>query len=128
MSTKITLWSNEEIHLYQEGFDNAVVYLEITSPPLEALILKIPLPAWKEMRKHTIQPDEHYLDMAAEEFLNEVERKVDEHRAGLTSAPASSFEGLFGVFIFGSSESSREDMIEHFVATYRPDLSSQDNE
>ena len=47
MSTRITLWYSEDLHLYQDGFDDENVYLEIRSQYFDALVVKIPLSAWK---------------------------------------------------------------------------------
>ncbi len=113
MSTRITLWHNEDFHLYEEGFDNENVYLEIkTAPFIEQLVVKIPLPVWKEMRKHTIEPCESYLDLSDEELTQEAARSVDEHRAWLDAHRSSPVSGLSGVLLFGPPESSREKMVE----------------
>ena len=120
MSTRITLWYSEDLHLYQDGFDDENVYLEIRSQYFDALVVKIPLSAWKEMRQHTIQPAERFMDMTDEELLLEAEREVDEHRARLAAQPDSKLNGLFGIFTFGSAESTRDEMVRNFLRAYRP--------
>jgi hypothetical protein len=121
VSTRTTLWHNEDFHLYQEGFDEENVYLEIRSRYFESLIFKLPLMAWKEMRQHTIQPMERYLDFSDEELRAEAEREVDEHRRELAGQPDSPFKGFLGSFTFGPKDSSREEMIEHFLNRYWPE-------
>ena len=125
MSTKSTLWHNEVFHLYREGLDDENVYLEISSPHFEELVLKIPLDAWKEMRKHTIEPAERYLDLTDEQLLQEAERAVDKHRAWLDEHRESPIAGLAGFLLFGSPESTREEMIRGFLESYRPELAAR---
>ena len=125
MSTRSTLWYSDDLHLYTDGFDRENVYLEVDvgSPYLENLIVKIPLVAWKEMRKHTIQPSERYLDLTDDELHEEAERAVDEHRAWLDERKdAGSFLRSAGLLLFGSPESTRDEMIGRFVHHYRPGL------
>ena len=123
MSTRSTLWHNDDFHLYREGFDEDNVYLEIRSPYLEELIVKIPLAAWKEMRKQSIQPAESYLDLTEAELRAEAERQVDEHRARLASLPESPIRKLSGILLFGPPEAGREEMIQSFLEHYRPGIS-----
>jgi hypothetical protein len=121
MSTRGTLWHNDEFHLYQEGFDNENVYLEIEGDPrLESLVIKIPLLAWKEMRRHTLEPEEGYSDMSADEFATEAARAVDEHRLRLERESKSQFGRMAGMALFGSPDSSRDEMIRCFLRFYRP--------
>ena len=120
MSTRNTLWYSDDFHLYREGFDEDNVYLEIRSQYFEGLILKIPLAAWKQMRKETIEPAESYLDLTDEELRAEAERRVAEHREHLTSLENSPLRSLSGSLLFGLPESSPADMVESFLAHYRP--------
>ena len=123
VSARRTLWYSDEFHLFKDGFDDENIYLEVRDARFRELILRIPLIAWKEMRKHTIEPEERYLDLSDSEMREEAEHRVDEHRAALASEPDSRFKGLFGSFLFGPSESSREEMIEHFLSCYGRSLS-----
>jgi hypothetical protein len=132
MSTRLTLWYSDEYHLYQEGFDDKNVCLEIRSPLFESLILKIPLTAWKEMRQQTIQPNERYLDFTEEELLAEAEREVDAHRAQLDEireegGKHTGLRMMLGSFVFGSPDASRDEMIQHFVACYGRDQTSRES-
>ena len=120
MSTRSTLWYSDDFHLYREGFDEGSVYLEIRSQYFEELILKIPLAAWKEMRKQTIQPAESYLDLTDDELRAEAERQVEEHRAHLASLPESPLNSLSGILLFGSRETSKDEMTVRFLEHYRP--------
>lgn len=122
MSTRITLWYSDEYHLYQDGFDEQNVYLDIKSTQFDSLILKIPLAAWKEMRQHTIEPNERYLSLSDEELRAEAEREVDDHREYLDSLGDSRFKSMAGMLIYGPAEGSREDMIERFLTYYRPGM------
>lgn len=130
MSTKQTLWYSDEFHLYSEGLDDENIYLEVNSPAFEKLVLKIPLMAWKEMRKQTIQPAEQYLNMSDDELIEEALRKVDDHRAELakiqeTGPEHAGLSIMFGSFVFGPPESSRDEMIVRFLQTHRPALAPQ---
>src|SRR5690349_2828875 len=98
MSTKSTLWYDGEYHLYQEGFDHEHVYLDIQSSHFAELTLKLPLPVWKELRKHTIQPDEEYLDLSDEQLRAEAVTAVDKHRKWLEENNDSRLASLFGFF------------------------------
>ena len=132
MSTRSTLWYSDEYHLYQEGLDDNNVYLEVRSPQFESLILRIHLTSLKEMRQHTIQPNERYLDFSADELRAEGEREVDEHRARLDEIRADGRKNtglrmMFGSFAFGSPDSSREEMIQNFIETYGQRPSDSDS-
>ena len=118
MSTRQTLWFSDEYHLFIDGFDNENVYLEIKDSNFQELVLKIPLVAWKQMRKHTIQPDERYLELTDEELRTEAKRALDEHIADLAKEPDSPWKGFFGSFVFGPPDTDREDMIENFLRHY----------
>lgn len=127
MSTKMTLWHNDDFHLYAEGLDDENVYLDIRTPYTEQFVLKIPLSAWKEMRRHTIEPAERYSDMSDDELLMEAERAVDEHRARLHEIRQQGGRNIelrlmLGSFIFGPPESTPEEMIKSFLSVYRPAL------
>jgi hypothetical protein len=124
MSTRRTLWYGDKYHLYQDGFYDENVYLDIKDSRFDSLILKIPLTVWKEMRQHTIQPNERYLDFSETELRVEAEREVDEHRAHLEEVRAkggkhAGLRMMFGSFVFGSPDTPREEMIEHFIECYR---------
>ena len=122
MSTKSSLYFDDNFHLYKDGFDRDHVYLAFRRSvgPVEELIIKIPLVVWKEMRKQTIQPEERYLALTDAELRAEAERAVDDHRTRLASEPDSPIKGMLGILLFGPPESSREEMIERFIANYRP--------
>jgi hypothetical protein len=124
MSTKRTLYFDDVFHLYADGFDSDNVYLEVqlAGGPIGELVVKIPLIAWKEMRQHTIQPEERYLDLSDAELIVEAERAVDEHREWLAAAPNSPLKSMAGLFLFGPPELSRAEMIERFIGNYRPAL------
>ena len=128
MSTRSTLWYSDEFHLYKEAGDNSHVYLEVRSPHFEELVLRIPLAAWKEMRQHTIQPSERYLDLSADELRKEAEREVDAHRERLDSirkedGPGQALLMSSGILQYGPPDSSREEMVESFLRHYRQNLS-----
>jgi hypothetical protein len=127
MSTKSTLYLNENLHFYREAFDREHVYLALgkASGAIDQLVIKIPLVAWKEMRKQTMQPEERYLDLEDDELIAEAEREVGEHRDRLSKEPNSPFKGMFGLLLFGPAESSREEMIERFIENYRPTLAEK---
>jgi hypothetical protein len=55
MSTKKTLAINDDFHFYQEAFDDENVCLEVQTPYLDQMVLKIPLEFWNEMRKHAFE-------------------------------------------------------------------------
>ncbi len=60
MSTKATLYLDDDFHLYRDALDDENVYLELesTSKYVESLVLTIPIQVWNEMRKHTFEmPD-----------------------------------------------------------------------
>jgi len=125
MSTRITLWYGEDLHLYQDGFDDENVYLEVRSQYFDQLVVKIPLSAWKAMRQHTIQPAARYINVTDEELLREAEQEVDAHRARLAQEPDSKFKGFLGSFTFGNPESTREEMIRRFLQGYRSALAEK---
>jgi hypothetical protein len=120
VSTRSTLWHDDRFHLYREAFDDVHVYLEITTEMFESLILKIPLDAWREMRKQTIEPAERYSYLTDAELWEEAEREVDKHRAWLAQEAQSPLSRVSGLMLFGSPESTREEMIENFLNSYRP--------
>jgi len=131
MSTKSTMWYGSDFHLYREGFDDAHVYLDIRVPYFEQLTLKIPLEAWKEMRKHTIEPNETYLELSNEELRQEATRRVKEHRRSLDETRAKGGHNLGprlmgGFLVYGDPEASEAEMVEHFVRFYRPSLAEQE--
>jgi hypothetical protein len=125
------MWYSDEFHLYRDGFDTDNVYLQIRSPHFEELVLKIPLTAWKEMRQHTIEPNERYLDFSEAELRAEAEREVDEHRSHLEEVRAKDGKHaglgmMFGSFVFGPPDGSREEMIQHFIDCYSREQVSED--
>lgn len=131
MSTKSTLWNNDDFHLYSEEFDDANVYLDINVPYFAELTLKIPLAAWKEMRKHTIEPNESYLDLSDDELRQEAIRCVKAHRRALDEIRAEGGNNLElrlmrGFLPYGSLESTEDEMVEHFMRFYRPALAAQE--
>ena len=119
MSTRLTLWYNDDFHLYQEGFDEQNVYLEVKTSHLEEFVLRIPLAAWKEMRKQTIEPAERYSDLTDEEMLAEAERAVDEHRKRLEGLPDTKVKSFVGGLVFGKPGSTRSEMIKSFLHFHR---------
>ena len=119
MSTRSTLWHSDDLHLYREGMDDENVYLEMRSRFFEELVIKIPLTAWKEMRKQTIQPAERYLDLTNEELLREAASEVDRHRLWLEERKDSRFASGAGILVYGPPDSSRQEMIEHYFSFYR---------
>ena len=131
MSTKSTFWHNDDFHLYREGFDDANIYLDIQVPYFEQLTLKIPLEAWKEMRKYTLEPNERYLDLSDEELRQEAELRVREHRQSLDETRAKGGNNLGlrlmgGFLVYGDPEAAEAEMIDHFIRFYRPSLAKQE--
>ena len=128
MSTRSTLWLNDDFHLYLEAGDVHKVYLAISTGSAyleEELILKIPIAAWKQMRQHTIDSVEGFLDMSDSEFRAEAERRVDAHRADLAEIRDSvghnkEIRMIAGLLVYGPPETSREEMLRRFVEYYRP--------
>jgi hypothetical protein len=126
VSTKSSLYFDENFHLYAEALDLEYIYLALRSAqgPVDDLVIKIPLPVWKQMRQHTLQPEETYLDLTDDELLAEAERKVDEHREWLAAHSNSAFARAAGILTYGPPELSREEMVERFIDSYRTSLAS----
>jgi hypothetical protein len=61
MSTKATIYLDNDFHLYKEGWDDDNVYLELESSSqfVEKLAVKIPVAVWNEMRKRSVPPTGH---------------------------------------------------------------------
>jgi hypothetical protein len=128
MSTKRTLWHNDDLHLYAEGFDNENVYLEIRTAYTEQFVIRIPLTAWKEMRRYTIEPAERYLDMSDDELTVEAQRQVQEHRARLGEFKSAAMRSLAGFLVFGAPDSTPDEMVTQFLRHYRPALADKAGE
>ena len=122
MSTKSTLFYNDDFHLYSEALDYENVYLDVrnNSAFVEGeFVIRIPLRVWREMRSHTLEEAERHLDMSAEEVRAEAEVRVDEHRAWLEEHKDSSWATFVGSLMYGPHDSTREAMIERYIASWR---------
>lgn len=75
MSTKASLTSGQNFHLYSELFDKGNVYLELKDVQFEAtndgVTVAIPLAIWEVIRKHT-NADSTEVDKSNEQLRQEV--------------------------------------------------------
>ena len=119
MSTKSTLYHNEEYHLYTEGFDHTNVYLDwkpgnsYYSEGREGIT--IPLSVWAAMRTHTVEPEETYLSYTTEEMLVEGAIHVAAHREWLRQHEGSTLAQFAGVVVFGPPESDDATMLHRWM-------------
>lgn len=121
MSTKCSLYWNDSFHLYTEAFDRDNVYLEVYTHGdrfNNATTVVIPLSVWKDMRTHSVQPEERYMEFTDEEMLAEAERCVDEHRTWLVEHKDTPLGKFAGVFTYGPPETSREEMISNWLISF----------
>ena len=112
MSTKSTITHGPTFHLYSEAFDNSNVYLELNEADFEAsrdqVTLTIPAYIWEHIRQFA-GVDLTWAGKTNEEIRLHVEKAVEER---ISRYQQNERSGLFGGFIYGGADETREQQIE----------------
>ena len=101
MSTRSSIAYGDNFHLYQEGFDDENIYLELEKTEFEAcsqrVMVAIPIEVWEYIRSYSFA-DYSLIDMSDEEILasaeEEVERRITRYENAPTPAEAKSVLAL----------------------------------
>jgi hypothetical protein len=124
MSTKSTLVTGPNFHLYAEAFDDDHLYLELEPCQFEAsdtgVKIEIPLSVWEVIRQYSMA-DFSFADKSDAEIQAYVEAEVQDRLAAYGQADDRSkrFLNLGGSLVYGRAESPREDQVanglKHFL-------------
>lgn len=112
MSTKSTLLSFKNAHLYTEAFDDKNVHLELENVQFNLsngrVSIEIPIEIWEVLRqKDTFQ---HYCNDWSDDYINDYVESEVSKRIG-----EKGMSRIFGVFIYGDTESCREDQVSRGI-------------
>ena len=118
MSTRSSLYYDDNFHLYTDGFDTDNVYLEVSDGGNHwdsVTVITIPLPIWAQMRKHTLEPHESYLGLSYEEMLGIAKTKVAAHREWLETHKDTPLVRFAGVLLYGPPEDTEDTMVANWM-------------
>lgn len=123
MSTKSTICSGDDFHLYKEALNRTDVFLKIEKQALKkfsinenGLELCIPAPIWKKITEQDCL-DLTLAEKSEEEILQDVTIDVDARLEKFNSGKKHSqaIAAMQGCGVYGSVELSREDQIKSGV-------------
>lgn len=124
MSTKSTIISGDNFHLYSEMMDEDNVWLELEGVYFEAssgsITVAIPAAIWQSIRRHKV--DMQYIDQsdeqiraAATDHVDSEHRKYEEHLSRCKHCATRKAEESACFMLYGMLD-AREDRINEIVA------------
>ncbi|MGK7899322.1 MAG: hypothetical protein AB4372_38325 [Xenococcus sp. (in: cyanobacteria)] len=125
MSTKVTVASGKNFHLYKEILDENFIYLEIEGVQFEAsynrVMMPIPVHIWEVIRQYE-GTDLSWASKTDEEIVRYVEQEVDKRIKKLKEAENEKSKrliALLGSMPYGMADTSRQQQIEKGIAYFK---------